>query len=228
MWLCPLRKIFMTLRACRVKDPFVCCFLHLAVLLPVGVSSGWVVGSSGPFWPWLLVKVRGSSLAAVPGRRMTASSLTLRPLFSSSLLPSTHPNLNRHTADGIGLPQSVFPGSCRNVWDSWSSWKIVLNFTPFTLSESLSWHLHITCFVWVRVLCPFIYSVYNDMRQRKAANNHTWDAVANAVCLAFLLEKWLISFIYLCIFLSVYSRFSSAKKTNKRQDLSALKSPNAS
>lgn len=171
MRLCPLRKIFMTLRARGVKDPFVWCFLHLAVLLPVGALSGWVVGSSGSFWPWLLVKVRSSSSAAVPARRMTASSLTLKPLFSSSLLPSTHPNLSRHTADGIGLPQSVPPGSCRNVCDSCgfkSSSQIALNFMPFTISANFKLAPSNCLFCVSNSLQPLKYSIYSHIKPRKA------------------------------------------------------------
>lgn len=69
----------------------------LLVLLPLAAFGVWIVGSGGPYWPWKFVKVRSGSLAAVPARRMTASLLTLKLLFSSFLLPSSQSGLSRKT-----------------------------------------------------------------------------------------------------------------------------------
>lgn len=121
--------------------------------------SGWVVSSSCPCWPWPLVKVRSSSLAAAPARRMTASALTLKLLFSSSFLLSTHSNLNWRTADGIGLPQSLPPAFLQKYLGLLQLQKLPksLLFCPSLLW--VSWHLQIACFVSLTVINPQIFNL---------------------------------------------------------------------
>lgn len=93
-------------------------------------------------------------MAAVPGRHMTASSLTLKLLFSSSLQPSAHPSVNRRSTDGAGLPQSKPLGFFFLVFEDLFLECIFVAAPEFKSTKSLlhtndlSCHLQIDLFVY--------------------------------------------------------------------------------
>lgn len=186
MCLYPLRTAHITLKSVLNEGTF-CLHLHLAFLLPTrGALSGWVVGSSCPCWLRPLIKVRSSSLAAVPARLITASALTLKLLFSSALLHSTHPKLNWHTADGITTvsPSSVLAEILGTIAASETPPKLChLFFCPLQLL-SLSWHFQIACLVWLTVINPQIL----NLQWFKIAKHHTEEA-GPSKC-----QKWFIDY----------------------------------
>lgn len=108
---------YLFLRACPVKDPFVWRVPHLA-----GRASCWRQWAA----------LAPASFKGQEQRRggRTASSRTLKLLFSGSSSPSAHPDPNSHAADGIGLLRPVPLGSRRHFWGIFTAPEILAKCFP--------------------------------------------------------------------------------------------------